>query len=371
MPSMIHASGLSLDRPILELHLDGVSDGLRTRIRDASLLALDRLVALACGHRVAALVLVGPLLHRPGKTWRGVKRLRDAAERLAAEGIELVLVPASREEHETLQVVSPWPAGTRRIGAASQVFSTVENSLHLSFASPQRGDHGPLVVQVVDREEEPLSEGIYRTLSGDGPVVIPPATPWDGRPPTPQGWGFPASPPVSHGGFLVTWEGGCVRGVQQVSTEAICMTSVAVSLGSVTTLEELVAHAKETHGATTREGVFYAVRLRLADKGGVRKLLRCEGAVNELLGLLRTGDEQTWWDHVHVLPVGLPSLENDAPPDLRGLVLDEISAATAQAHAAVGYVARSGGALSGAETDMRPVIVEAGSTLYEMLEQSP
>lgn len=101
---LIHAGDLRLDAPFGDVGLLPAS--LSDRLRDATLDALDGLVALALERRAAILILGDRLWGPDGPTLRARARLRGALERLAAAGTLVVCAPAASDDAVSDDAVS-------------------------------------------------------------------------------------------------------------------------------------------------------------------------------------------------------------------------------------------------------------------------
>lgn len=359
MPELLHVGPLALETSLIGLRLTDAQEAWRVRLRDATLATLERFVEVALARKVVAVLLVGPLLRHPGRSWRGAIALRAAATRLAEAGIPLVLMPASPEEAAALRALDAWPAST--VGLEVEVAPPSGREVNeLTFSR----DNASLGMRVCPAQGPGDVDAIYRAIGGPASAPIPTAAPWISHLGSPQARSF-EDETSGPGACIVTWENGRVSAVKVIPAAAVCLATLHIQLGEEATPAALAARIAAS--LPLAEGRL-AVRVLIAGPGPLRAVLRLPDGTAELLALLRDLDADVWWDHAELLALPIPE-GTAVPPDLRGLLRDELARASASPEAATGALTRLPGGSQEGDRDPVERIQVAGWLLDEMLGQ--
>lgn len=110
----LHAADLHLDCPLRGV--GRLPDQLRQRWADASLRALDNLVACAIESRVRFIVLSGDLYERADRSLRAQLRFHQAMKQLADRGIGVFVVHGNHDPLTGNTAVIDWPEQVRIFG---------------------------------------------------------------------------------------------------------------------------------------------------------------------------------------------------------------------------------------------------------------
>lgn len=115
--SFVHAADLHLDTPFQGV--GRVNGPLAERLRDASLDAFDRLVALTRGRGAAFLLLAGDIYDGVERGLRAQLRFRDGLARLSADGIPSFVIHGNHDPLDGWSAIRSggWPEGVTMFGS--------------------------------------------------------------------------------------------------------------------------------------------------------------------------------------------------------------------------------------------------------------
>lgn len=319
----VHAADLHLDTPFAGLA--GSDSLLAERLRDASLTALDRIVAEALDVGAAFVVFAGDLYDGVQRGIRAQLRFRAALTRLSDAGIPSFIAHGNHDpEGGSWSAIPTWPplvtvfpAGTPisvpvvRDGAHLATVHGVSygqraerDNLALRFPTPARG--GGLHVGVLHCNvdgatgHEPYSPCTLGELTARGmgywalghvhrQRVLAEGPAWVVYPGNTQGRSFGAGEQGAKGALVVDVEDGAVVGVRPFTTDSVRFVELEANVARFTELGELVdalvGGARAAHDA--HGDVELLVRARLSGRGELHQVLRDGAKRAELLQSLR------------------------------------------------------------------------------------
>ncbi|MFN7965335.1 MAG: DNA repair exonuclease [Acidobacteriota bacterium] len=320
----LHAADLHLDTP-----MEGVAARLpaawATRLRDASLLALDRLVETAIREQVAFVLLAGDLYDGPERGARAQVRLAQALRRMSEAGIEVLIVQGNHDPLEDgLAPGSTLPPrvtlfGSREVGrheirCGDRVLATVHG---ISYARRETREN---LAQRFHRHGEGFEIGLLHAAvvgASQGHAPYAPCTlddlqstrldywalghiharqtlgvgsPWVVYPGNPQGRSFKPSERGAKGAVMVEVERGRVVTAPSLATlDSLRFVAAEVSIDTLPdwlSLHDAVLAAGDRL-ATEHAGVDLLVRVDLRGRGSLHRELAQPGRSEDLLAALR------------------------------------------------------------------------------------
>lgn len=123
--SFLHCADLHLGAPF-----QGLADlpySLAERLREAPVLALDRLVAAAIEHRVAAVVMSGDVFDAADRNLRAQIQLRDRLRKLDAAGIPTLIAAGNHDPLGSAVASIEYPASVHFFGTEVSTVPLVRN----------------------------------------------------------------------------------------------------------------------------------------------------------------------------------------------------------------------------------------------------
>lgn len=337
----LHAADLHLDTPFVGV--GRVSEALGERLREASLVALDRLVEAALRYRVDFVVLSGDLYDGAERGVRAQMRFLGALERLSAAEI-LVFVAHGNHDPvmEGWSAIRAWPEGVHVFGAdevevhrlqirgelvtvsgISYGRRDVSENLALRFEGPtgadaREGFHVAVLHANVGSaaEHAAYSPCVLSDLVGRGydywalghihkRQVLREARPFVGYPGNTQGRSFKASECGAKGAWVVQVEGGAVA-VEFVELGPVRFVEVEVSAAGLEDMGAVVSGLMEAAGrqvAGARGEVEVVARARIVGRTALYGDFMRAGVAGELLEALQDRGreiEGLWWAGVRV-----------------------------------------------------------------------
>lgn len=343
----VHAADLHLDTPFSGMQAD--APALAALLRDASLDALDRLVALAIERRAAFVVLAGDLYDGAERGLRAQVRFHEALVRLDDAGIAAFVVHGNHDPlEEGWQAIDTWPQRVTVFGADEVTAVPVEldgrtlATVHgISYAT--REERANLARRFARTEASGLHVGVLHATVGhpSGHEPYAPCTlddlraarldywalghvhrreilhrgreqgdPWvvysgntQGRSPKPSERG-------AKGCYVVTVSptapGSPICEPEFVPLDAVRFETVTVDATDLTELPalrtQLEAAARRLHEEA--EGRALILRGRVTGTSPLHDTLLRPGATDQLLATLRDGARATapprWWDRLEV-----------------------------------------------------------------------
>jgi DNA repair exonuclease SbcCD nuclease subunit len=158
--SFIHAADLHLDSPFEGLA--ATRPDLATRLRDASLQAFDALVEAALKNGVDFVVLAGDLYDGARRGLRAQLRLKQALERLSAQGIHCFLAHGNHDPvEEGWSAIRSWPKHVHIFPADSASTTTLSlrgETVHVHGTSYPRSQQ---TTSLLPRFSHPTKPGFH------------------------------------------------------------------------------------------------------------------------------------------------------------------------------------------------------------------
>lgn len=312
----LHVADLHLDSPIA--HIQNLDPGTAQRLRTASRQALQRVVALALQHSVAAVVIAGDLFDAPVEDASAGIWVESQFRKLVRANIPIILIRGNHDALSNAARVINWADGIHELSSRRAETIRLDDAglaihgqsfgnravtediasgypapitglfnigvLHTSLAgNPQHDTYAPTSISVLDsksydywalghihgRSEESLSRRCYVGYSG-----------------ITQGRHVRETGPK--GCQVVTVRDGELQSVEFHATDSLRWYEIEIDLESAENLgdiEELVmeAAASRLHGD---QGVELAFRIRLVGPTQVHAELTSPGVVAELSDLI-------------------------------------------------------------------------------------
>ncbi|MCA9513738.1 MAG: DNA repair exonuclease [Myxococcales bacterium] len=320
----VHAADLHLDTPFRGL--GAASPELAERLRDASLDALDRVVAKALDVDAAFVVFAGDLYDGVERGPRAQLRFLRALERLSRAGIPSFVAHGNHDpEGGAWTAIRAWPDGVTvfapgepqsvpvvkggarlaTVHGVSYGKRAERENLALRFPVRRGGDglHVAVLHANVDGavEHEPYSPCSLADLTSRGMGywalghvhrhrVLAEGPTWVVYPGNTQGRSFGAGELGAKGAVVVDVEGGAVTRVTPFATDSARFCELEADVGALADIAELSTHLgdaasalRDAHG----DGVTLLVRARLGGRGDLYHDLRRPGVVAAVLGDLR------------------------------------------------------------------------------------
>ncbi len=338
----VHAADLHLDTPFKGLGKSAAP--VAAALREASLEAFERLVALCLERRAAFLVIAGDVYDGTERGIRAQLRFRDGLARLSAAGIATYVVHGNHDPLESgWSAVGAWPTavtvfGTEAVEAVPVVRDglqiavvhgisygrrDVRDNLALGFS---RGDEPGLQVGVLHCNVRGAGEGHedYSPCSLDDLVRVG-LDYWElghvhqtlvlrGRPYGDEPWvdypgNLQARSPKSNergakGAIVAEVRDSRIAGVEFVPCDTVRYAALDVDVSGLSSVEEvrdlLVDEAEEE--LDRAEGRSLVLKATLSGRSAVHEVLRRPGALEQLLESLRDDCELRppwcWWDGI-------------------------------------------------------------------------
>ena len=336
----VHAADLHLDTPFSGIHES--APFVAEALREASLAALDAIVALALERDAAFLVVAGDVYDGPERGLRAQLRFRDGLARLADAGIASVVVHGNHDPIASgWSAVGSWPdavtvLGHETVGLVSierdgEQIATVQGISYATRAVAEnlarrfsRPDGPGLHVGLLHCNVEGAAEGYadyspctlddlrsthldywalghvhqHRVLAeGTGP-----GDPWVVYPGNSQARSPRPSERGAKGAVVVHVAGGRVTRVEHVACDAVRFAECACAIDGIASLDDLEdrlsALGEEVLEAAAGRSV--VVRARLVGRGGLHGELARPGVTDGLLAHLRDAAGSAarfcWWD---------------------------------------------------------------------------
>lgn len=359
----IHAADLHLDSPFVGI---GTLDpDLAARLRDASLNALEHIVAKATEVDAAFVVLAGDLYDGPSRGIRAQIRFRDALARLAAKGIRSFVAHGNHDpEGGRWTAIRDWPDGVTVFPPREPASVPVERNgtriamVHgVSFGARKERNNLALRFPVANRDGGILHVGVLHcAVEGEsgqfGHKRYSPCTlddlrgrnmgywalghvhrhkvlardPWVVYPGNTQGRGIAAVERGPKGAVVVDVEDGKVVAVTPFETDSVRFFEVELDIGEATDVggvaEALAGRAKAL--AEQNDGVDVVLRGRLTGRGEVHAELCTANALKPLFATLPELSPASihWLDLVDAAAPALNLDQIRESGDLRSAVLE-------------------------------------------------
>ena len=337
----VHAADLHLDSPFVGI--GGLDAALAARLRDASLDALDRIVAKAIEVDAAFVVFAGDLYDGPNRGIRAQLRFKSALARLSTQGIQSFVAHGNHDpEGGRWSAIREWPGGVTIFPAGEPQSVPVvrdgrtlanvhgvsfgarheRENLALRFPHPPATtfDVGVLHCSVDGANghenyspcalDELRASGLdYWALGHVHRHRVLDQRPWVVYPGNTQGRGMAPAERGAKGALVVEVEDSAVAGVTPFWTDRARFFEVEADIGAapdVAGVGDLLREAAEAI-AQQHEGVDIILRGRLVGRGAAHGELQRERSREELLAGVRdlTGERVHWL-----------GVENDAAPAL-------------------------------------------------------
>lgn len=378
----LHAADLHLDTPF-----EGIGStrpDVAEALRDASLLAWDRLVGAALERRVDFVVLAGDLYDGPIRGVRAQLRFRRGLERLSREGIGCFIAHGNHDPvEEGWSAISHWPPGVHvfppgrvesiPVARAGRRVATVHGisfarraereNLVRRFPSPTEGGlHvGVLHCNVEGQEgHDPYAPCRLDDLHGVGlhywalghvhqRQVLATRPSWVAYPGNLQGRSLKRTEQGPKGALLVSAVGEAVEEVQFLSLAPVEFATLELDVSGLPDLAAIEGAAFEAARRRQREGlVGQVVELRLEGATPLhRELVRFAEELRLALEDGSTGPPFVHW--VRVVVATRPPRDREAlldREDFAGALFRELQALRDHPEALAALVRRLDGALT-------------------------
>lgn len=316
----VHAADLHLDTPF-----EGVAKAapeVGDALREASLEALDRLVAVTLDEGAAFLVLAGDIYDGAERGVRAQLRLRRALERLGEHGVRTFIAHGNHDPLTGWSAIEAWPDGVHVFGSGRveslplEIGGEVAATVHgVSYARRETSDN--LALRFARGEAPGLHVGVLHANVGSDPehAAYAPCSladlraarldywalghihrrhevsrdPWVMYPGDTQGRSPKPAESGAKGALVVEVAGAAVREVRFVATDTVRFVHGEVDVGGLDDVAALRAALLETADALRADhaGRGLLVRLRLRGRGPAHAVLRAPRAVADLLDDLR------------------------------------------------------------------------------------
>jgi len=354
----VHAADLHLDTPFEGL--SEVDSDLARRLRDASLAALDRIVAKALEVDAAFVVFAGDIYDGEARGIRAQLRFRAALERLAQAGVQAFIAHGNHDpEGGRWTAIRTWPEGVTvfpseapaavEVRRGGDLLATVHG---ISYGTRRVTDNLALRFPVV-RAGGALHVAVLHCNLGDQPGHAPysPCSladlrsrgmgywalghvhrravlardPWVVYPGNTQGRSFGPGELGDKGAVVVHVADGSVTDVTPFATDTARFHDLAVSIEGAVDLAALADRLRAAGQAlrTANPGLELLVRGRLTGRGDLHRVVSREQGRAELLeALADLAADGLWWQGL--VAATRPSLDLDRlreGGDLRAAVL--------------------------------------------------
>jgi DNA repair protein SbcD/Mre11 len=337
--TFVHAADLHLDTPFEGL--GRVNDTLAARLRDASLDAWDRLVALTLERGAAFLLLAGDIYDGAERGLRAQLRFRAGLERLSAAGVPVFIVHGNHDPVDGWSAIRDWPPGVTVFGAAAVRAVPVERDgariatiYGISHATRQVSEnlalryraaaapglhigllHATVTAAASAADHAPYSPCTLDDLAAAGmdywalghihaAATVRAGGPWVAYPGSVQGRSMKPSERGAKGALVVRVEDGAVRRLDFVACDRVRFAELEVDIEpvpDVAALADAVVEALLRHagGADGREVV---ARVRLTGRAPLSGELRRTGVLGGLLTGVReavaASGGRAWCDRI-------------------------------------------------------------------------
>jgi DNA repair protein SbcD/Mre11 len=413
--TFVHAADLHLDTPF-----DGVtrvSEAAAARLRDASLEAWDRLVALTLERDAAFLVLAGDIYDGATRGLRAQLRFRDGLERLSRAGAHAFIVHGNHDPLDGWSAIARWPDRVTIFGPDAVASVPVERdgrriaTVHgISYASRdvrdnlalrfRRSDapglhvgllHATVTSAAGAAEHAAYSPCTLADLAAAGMdywalghvhqrATLREGAPWVVYPGNLQGRSMKPSERGAKGATVVTVHGGSVTGVEFVACDGVRFAAVdtdIVELEDMGALQDAVLDAVQS-AARDAGGRALLCRVRLTGTGGLSGALGEPGTLDELLRAVRDALDaagNAWCERIE--NATRPALDFErirARGDLAAEALARADALRADPAAAAAFIGECAAPITDAgyrapsDDALRAILDEAAELALGMLE---
>lgn len=361
----VHAADLHLDSPFVGV--GALDNALGDRLRDASLQALDRIVAKAIDVDAAFVVFAGDLYDGPSRGIRAQIRFRDALARLSAKGIRSFVAHGNHDPELgswSWATIRDWPEGVTVFEARTPESIPVERhgerlaTVHgVSYGAREERENLALRFPVVNGAGGGLHVGVLHcAVEGEsgqfGHETYSPCTledlrsrnmgywalghvhrhkvlardPWVVYPGNTQGRGLAAVERGRKGAVVVEVADGKVVAVAPFETDSARFFEVEVDIAKaadVAGVADLLGGRAEAI-AQEHEGVALVLRGRLTGRGEVYADLHREKSLEPVLAAVRdlSGPNVYWLDIEDATAPALDLAKIREAGDLRSAVLE-------------------------------------------------
>ncbi|WP_281886159.1 DNA repair exonuclease [Paenibacillus sp. YYML68] len=324
----IHAADLHLDSPFKGL--TGLPERLRDAVRDSTLQALNRLVELAVQERVDFIVLAGDIYDAKERSLRAQLRLQQCFEKLAAEGIQVLLIHGNHDPMqdgytaslkvpdtvtvfgcEAVESVIVRAAGGEplaRVSGMSFAHAAVKDNLALGYRG--LGDQGLFEIALLHtnvdgngehgnyapcRLSDLLGRGIdYWALGHVHTRRVLHERPWVVYPGNIQGRHIREQ--GAKGCYVVDVNAGGEAALTFHALDSWRWEQAELSIAGLESEQQLKEALEEAVQAAeeSSDGHSVMLRLTLTGRGALHRMLRRPGALHELTMLLREQGGPVW-----------------------------------------------------------------------------
>ena len=364
----VHAADLHLDTPFTGL--GEVAPRIATVLREASLVAFDRLVDLVLDRQAAFLLLAGDTYDGPSRGLRAQFRLHRGLTRLAEAGVATLMVHGNHDPvEEGWSAIERWPTAVTVFDAAEvgsvevrregRLLATVHGisyahrvtreNLARRFRRPETtGVHIGLLHATVG---DPPGHSRYAPASVDdlraagmdywalGHVhrrQVLSRSPWVVYPGNLQGRSPKPSERDAKGAVVVEVRDRVIAEPEFVPCDLVRFVDLSLDVGELAgaDLGSIVAGLQSAadEESRTADGRGLVVRARLVGRGSAHETLRRPGVIESLLRVLRDArtlpqrvdDPFIWWERLQ--DVTAPSWDRDTLShrgDLVGRIITE------------------------------------------------
>jgi DNA repair exonuclease SbcCD nuclease subunit len=170
--TFVHAADLHLDSP--QVGIGRTAPFVREMLRDASLEAFNRLVALTEAVDAAALVWAGDVFDHGAPSLRAQFRLKDGAERLLARDVAVFWAHGNHDPVGSLETAVRWPPNVVRFPAGevtsyplSREGERLAQVYGISYPSPAVTE--PYWRRFVRQDDAPFAIGVLHANVGGDP----------------------------------------------------------------------------------------------------------------------------------------------------------------------------------------------------------
>jgi len=133
----IHAADLHLDAPLREIRLSGAHKEARTRIREATFAAFDKLIDTCISEKAEFLLVAGDVYNSADRSLLAQVKFREGMRRLEKAGITAYVVHGNHDPLDTWSAKIELPGSAVVFGGGS-----VESHVHEKNGSPCAVIHG-------------------------------------------------------------------------------------------------------------------------------------------------------------------------------------------------------------------------------------
>lgn len=362
--TFLHAADLHLDTPFVGLSRG--SEAVGEALRDASLVAFDRLVQLALDEEVAFVLFAGDVYDGAVRGLRAQLRFRRGLERLSAAGIPSFVVHGNHDPlEEGWAAIRRWPEGVHVFGwQAPKKVPVVRDGVHLATIHGQsyarRAEERNLARGFQPTPGEPaLQVGLLHANVGGQPghddyapctltdlreggldywalghvhtrQVLLQGGPWAVYPGNLQGRSLKPSELGSKGASLVRVRGGAVVEVEHRHLAPIVFHRLRVDVGGADELPEVERRLLDGVEALGDGGDGWLVAAELVGETALHAELLREGeALRQALDDLTMLFKGRWVHWVELEVATTPLVDRDAlraQQDLLGAILRHVDA---------------------------------------------